>query len=709
MATKVNKLAGSFPARSRDDWHRAAEAALAGVPFDKKLVTRTHEGVAVQPVYGPSGSPPDAAGFPGLAPYARGGSVSGAAVNGWDIRQHYAYVEPRQNARALAVDLARGVRSAWIRADAAARAGRDHDHSAALALAGLGGVMLASVGELAELLEPVDLSKVPVSLDAGSSGLPMAAMLFALARLRGVEPAALKGSLGLDPLGALAADGSLPCSVQRCLDELADLAAWCSVEAPGVRAGHVSTLAHHAAGASAVQELGVAMATGVAYLRAMRAHGLSVDRAAGQLVFVFALRTDLFMEIAKLRAARSLWSRVVAACGGSPAAGRMVQHARTSPSDRTARDPWVNMLRTTTECFSAAVGGVDSIHAGPFDDAIGQPNDFSRRIAANTQLLLREESHLHAVADPAGGSWYVEALTDQLVQAGWAELQAIEGVGGLAQALTSGWLAERLGVVALGRARNVARRKDPITGVSEFPHVAEDRVTREAADIDDLADFAGCALAAWRADHPMVEVEPLEAVATGQGLATRAAIEVAGNGATLGAMVQAMRGETARVRCEPLPALRQAQPYEELRDASDAYRAQHGQRPRVFLANLGPIPQHRVRALWSGNFLGAAGFEVLGNAGFATARAAAEACTVAVREQGALAAVICGTDQAYPDLVPTLAPMLAKAGAQRVLLAGRPGPHEQLWRDAGVHGFIFMGCDVLEALRGLQRDLGVKP
>ena len=706
MATE--EQAGGYPAHSYDDWRAAAEATLRGAPFDKKLVGRTHEGIAVQPVYGPSGEPSDAAGMPGLAPYTRGGGAVVDAERGWDLRQHYAYPEPEACARAMGLDISRGVSSVWISLDAACRAGKDHDASEALALAGVGGTMVASLHEAKALLEPVDLTTVPVSLDAGAGALPVAALCVAAAGLRGVDPGALSGSLGMDPMAALAVDGQLPGSLEAATDQLADMAAWCSAEAPGLRAVHVSTVPHHAAGANAVQELGIAMATGVAYLRAMAAHGLGVDRAAGQILFELALRTDLFMEVAKLRAARALWARVVVACGGSAEAGRMVMHARTSPADRSARDPWVNLLRSTTEGFAAAVGGADSIHLGSFDEAVGQPDDFSRRIAFNTQLLLREESHLHAVADPAGGSWYVEALTEQLVEGGWAELQAIEAAGGMAQALRSGWLAERVAAVAAGRAKAVAKRKDPITGVSEFPNVGEEPVVRDAPELDDLADLAGCALSAWRADHPMVSLEPLAAAAVGQGLAFRAALAVASEGATVGAIAEALWRGSEPTTCQALPALRQAQPFEALRDASDAYLEAHGHRPRIFFANLGPIPKHRVRALWSGNFVGAGGFEVIGSEGFATGEAAAEACARSVQEQGALAAVICGADPVYPDMVPTLAPALRAAGAQRVLLAGRPGAHQAAFVAAGVDGFIFLGCDVLGVLGSLQRDLGVQ-
>jgi len=700
--------AGGTPVISYEDWRAAAEATLRGAPFEKKMVARTHEGIAVQPVYGPGAAGPDAAGMPGMPPYTRGGAAVVDPVGGWDLRQHYAYPHASANAAAMATDLTHGVSSVWLRLDAACRSGQDHDATPALALAGQGGAMVASLEEVRDTFEAVDFAAVPVTIDAGANGLPAAAMVLALAGLRGVDLDALRGSFGMDPFGALATDGSLPGSLDAALAQLSDLAAWCSTETKGLRAVHVSTLPHHGAGANAAQELGIAMATGIAYLRAMGAHGLSVDRAAGQLLFVFALRADMFMEVAKLRAARALWSRVVAACGGSGGAGRMVMHARTSPADRTARDPWVNLLRSTTECFAAAVGGADSIHVGPFDEAVGLPDDFSRRIAANTQLLLREESHLHAVADPAGGSWYVESLSDQLMQAGWAELQAIEAAGGIAAVLDSGWLAERIASVAAGRARAVAKRKDPITGVSEFPDIHEAPVLREPLDIDDLADLAGCALAAWRADHPMVSLEELGVANVGHGLATRAAIQAAANGATIGAITQALCGGGPAARCQALPALREARAYEALRDGSDAYLAEHGQRPRVFLANLGPIPKHRVRALWSGNFLGAGGFEVLGNDGFESVAAAAAACAAAVREQGALAAVICGSDPAYPDLVPNLAPALREAGAQRVLLAGRPGSHQAAFEAAGVDAFIFLGCDVLGVLAELQRALGVR-
>lgn len=698
-------LSTFFPPRSYADWRAAAEATLKGAPFDKALVARLHEGFAVQPVHGPADVPADP-GMPGLAPFLRGGAPAPDRAHGWDVRQHYAYAEPPTLAAALASDIAHGLGSVWVELDGATRAGLDPDDEQAFFLAGRGGLLVCTAEDLAQALEPAELAGFPVSFGGGS--LPLAALHVAAALERGVSPADLVGSLGFDPLGALAGEGRLPGSLEQALAQLSDLAAWCHAEAPGLRAVHVSTVPHHAAGASAVQELGVALATGVAYLRAMEAHGLSVHIAAPQILFAFALRGDLFLEIAKLRAARALWARVVAACGGAEVEQRMVLHARTSPWDRTVRDPWVNLLRSTTEGFAAAVGGADSIATGPFDEAIGPPDEASRRIAANIQHLLRDESHLHLVADPAGGSYYVEHLTQTLIAAGWAELQALEAQGGMAAALTSGWLAERIGTVSRARAGAVARRREPITGVSEFPLLAEATVQREAPDPDDVADLAGCALAAWRADHPMLRMDPLQEAVVGQGLATRAAIAVAREGATLGAMALALRGDGEPARRVPLAAARQAEPFEALRDAADTWRAAHGHAPRVFLANLGPVPKHRVRALWVANLLAAGGFEAMDEGGF-DSPAAAAACALAVRERGALAAVICGPDPAYPETVPLLAPALLAAGVRQVLVAGRPPTeHEAAWRAAGVGRFLFFGGDVLADLEALQRDLGVQ-
>ena len=376
----------------------------------------------------------------------------------------------------------------------------------------------------------------------------------------------------------------------------------------------------HDAGAGDAQELGASLAAGVEYLRALVDAGLDVDAALGQLQFRVAATDEQFATIAKLRAGRALWARVAEVAGGSPGSGAAHQHAVTSAAMMTQRDPWVNMLRTTVAAFAAGVGGADAVTVLPFDAALpdgvpGVSDSFAARMARNTQLLLLEESHLGRVLDPAGGSYYVEQLTAALAEAGWAFFTELEGAGGFRAVLGSGLLAERIAATAQARASDVARRKAAITGVSEFPNLSE------------------------RA--PTTTAEP----------------QTAGT----------------------LPVTRRAQPFEALRDRSDAHLAAAGTRPQVRLVPLGPLAEHTLRLGWTTNLLAAGGIEP--------------------GEQGPVA-VLVGTDARYrSDGAAALADARA-AGATTVLLAG---PVKAWPTDAPERpdGNLAAGADAVAALSQL--------
>jgi methylmalonyl-CoA mutase len=400
------------------------------------------------------------------------------------------------------------------------------------------------------------------------------------------------------------------------------------------------------------------------------------------------------MAIAKLRAARRLWARVIDACRGDEQAQRMTLHVRTARRVLTTRDPWVNMLRNTVCCFAGAVAGADSITTAPFDAAIGEPDEFSRRVARNTQLLLREESHLHRVVDPAGGSWFIEKLTDELAERAWPILQDIERQGGMSKALLSGRVAEEIEATWQARVKNLATRKDAITGVSEFPNLEEEPIERSPRPED----------AARRRPEPRSDpaaAEALQKLKAAPGI--EPAVSAALAGATLSGVSSAIFGESSPITTDPLPPRPCAAPFEALRDASDAHRARHGRRPVAFLANMGPLAHHTARATWSKNFLEAGGFEVLINNGFADADAAAKAFA----DSGARIAVICSSDRLYETVVAEVAPRLKEAGARTVILAGNPGEQEENHRAAGVDRFIFLKCDVLGTLRELLTEEGV--
>lgn len=706
--TKLD-LDAEFPTVTYDDWRKQAEADLKGAPFEKKLVGQTFEGIAIQPLYTPrdwDGSA-DPSGFPGFDPLTRGCSPLGAVVNGWDIRQEHASPEPADANRAILNDLVGGVSSVQIRLDAAACAGLDADSPSAADHPGQDGVLAFSSGDFARLLEGVQLDIAPISVDGGAAFLATAALLASHAG-PGLEKARL--SFNADPIGTLVRDGRLSVPVEEALEQLADLAAWTVRHAPASRAVEVGTGPYHHAGASSTQDLAFALATAVDYLRAMARAGLTVDQAASQVAFGISLGTHFFKAIAKLRALRLLWSKVVLDSGGSDsAAGRSQIRARTSRRVMTAFDPWVNLLRNTVCGFAGAVGGADVVTTSPMDAAIGPPDDFTRRLARNTQVILLEESRLNRVLDPAGGSWFLETLTGQLAEKAWELFRQVEAEGGMLAAVRSGWVARQIDAVEKSRQKDLATRKQVVTGVSEHPNVHEESLDRPRPDRPKLLTEAAHRLSSWKRDHPPsapLESLSLAVLATTRppGSITQAAVAAATAGATVGQLSSALAsrgGDPATL--EPLPLRTYAAAYEELRAACEAHVRKTGQRPRVFLANLGKPAEFIARSTFALNFFEAGGFEEINNEGFPDADSAASA----FKSSGAKIAILCSTDPKYDELAVSAATALKASGARTVVLAGSPGANESKYRDAGIDRFIFIRCDVLGTLRDLLREEGV--
>jgi methylmalonyl-CoA mutase len=439
-------LAGEFATATREQWLALVDAVLKGASFEK-LVTHTYDGVAVQPLY--TADTPVADGVPGAAPFVRGSRVAGQ-VGGWDVRQYHADPDPVATNAAILADLERGVTSIWLRV-------------------GKNGIAL---GDLDRALDGVYLDLAPIVLEIGSDASRAVDALGAVWSARGVPASAALGNFGLDPTGG-----------QISLDEAAGIARRVSRTYSAVRSLVVDGSAVNARGGSDVDELGCALSVGATYLRALTTDKLpdplDIDAALDQIEFRLAATNDQFSTMAKMRAARLLWARVAEVCGGSGNASAMRQHAVTSRAMLTQRDPWVNILRATVACFAAGVGGADSITVLPFDDAIGLPDGFARRLARNTQAVLIDEANAARVIDPGGGSWYIESLTNDLARAAWAWFQQIEAAGGWDAATASGLISQRLEQTRDARATNIARRRQLITGVTEFPDIDEARVVRK--------------------------------------------------------------------------------------------------------------------------------------------------------------------------------------------------------------------------------------
>ena len=691
-----------FPAPSFDEWQQAAVDSLKGRPFEK-LITPTYEGIPLQPLYrredtagiAAAGTVPDA------PPWLRGSDAAGYLVRPWAIAQELAYATPAAFNRALRFDLEHGQTAANLLLDGPTRAGKDPD-AAQPGEVGRGGVSLASVEDVAATLNGVDLKTVPLTVRAGTAALPLLALLVAHARRAGRPASDLHGCLEDDPLGVLAHEGTIPLSLGRAYDEMAQITLWAERHAPRLLTVAVHTYPYHNAGANAVQELAFALATGVAYLRAMQRREVDVNVVARHMRFDFAVGGNFFMEIAKLRAARLLWSQIMTVFGGDDEAQRMRPplmrlHARTARRNKTTIDPYVNMLRVTTEALAAAVGGVESLHVAPYDEPARPPDEFSRRIARNAQVILQEEAHLTAVIDPAGGSYAVEVLTDRLARDAWALFQEIEGAGGMAEALKDGFAQSRVAAVADRRVTHLATRRDVLVGANQFANLKEPAPPADETDYAAIHRERAAQMAQYRTqdDDPSAHVAALERlremVAAPPETMVETAIAAAAAGATLGEITRALRlNDSSRPTIVPVSPARAAEPFEALRRKAGAWTAAHGVRPRVFLANLGPPRQHKARAEFAQGFFEVGGFEVITNNGFATPEEAAAAALAS----GAPAVVICSTDETYPELVPPLVKAIRKKARNvTIILAGRPAEQLEAHRKAGVDEFIYMGAD----------------
>jgi methylmalonyl-CoA mutase len=610
------KLAAEFPPVSREDWLKLVEKTLKGADFDKKLAGKTYDGLKIQPLYERA---------KGATPIA--GRAAGLP---WQVMARIDLPDAKAANKEALVELENGASAlALIFAGAPTANGY--------------GLSDVSVEALAQVLDNIWLDAVAIRLDPRGRGFAAMKNFLALAEQRGVALEKLDVSFAIDPMGALAALGSTPQSPEETIAKRAQFAA--DIVQRGFR-GQVFLAGGrpvHDAGGSEAQELAYVLSSALAYLRALEAAGLSLDAARTQIAFLLSADADQFLTTAKFRALRKLWARVEEAAEISPAPIKL--HAETAWRMMTRYEPSVNWLRETVAVFAAGTGGADTITAMPHTAALGLPDRFARRMARNLQLILLEESNLYRVGDPNAGSGAIETLTDELCAAAWKLFQEIEAGGGAAKALLSGFIQNKIEEVRRVREKNIATRKDPLTGTSEFPNLGE-----PAPAVLDVAKPA----------YPL---------------------------------------QKPAVHSKTLPRIRLAEPFEALRD--EAARAGT---PRVFLANLGTPADFTARASFAKNFFEAGGIEAKSNDGFASASEAASA----FKTSGASIACLCSSDELYAREAEAAAKALKQAGAKAVYLAGRPGEHEAAFKKAGVDGFIFAGSDVLAALQQIHATLGLK-
>ncbi len=605
------RLAADFPEATEADWRKLVDGVLKGAPFEK-LTARTYDGLKIAPLY----------------PRAKhAGLVAGRAPAApWRIMQRVDHPDvAKANAQALH-DLENGA------------TGLEIEFQGGPGARGFG-IVDAAPETLKRLFDGVILDAgIAISihpvLGRGNAGEALADLIEA----RRIDPARIDLRVNYQALSTMAVRGSAAPD-------------WREMEKPFARAvgGLMSrglrgpfVLADgrpvHDAGGSEAQELAFALALAVAYLRTLEAGGIALDAARDAISFRLVADADQFLTLAKFRALRLLWARVEQACGLAPKPGFIA--AETAWRMLTQRDPYVNMLRATMATFAAGLAGANAVTVLPHTLALGLPDAFARRVARNTQLVLLEESNLAKVSDPAAGSGSIESLTRELCESAWALFQDIEKAGGAFPALQQGLIQSKVAATRKAREANIAKRRDVLTGASEFPNLQEAQVTVE-------------------------DVKPGASVPSGDA-----------------------------VKFEPLAAQRLAAPFERLRDRSDRTLKATGKRPGVFLANLGTAADFTARATFAKSFFEAGGIAAIDSEGFSDPSALA----AAARAAGAQLVCLCSSDKVYAQHAIGAAKALTAAGATHIYLAGRPGDQETALRSAGVGDFIFAGSDALALL-----------
>ncbi len=703
------RLLGDFPAPSLDQWQEEVVRLLKGASFEKAMFSTTIDGITQRPIYTRADTEKldQRQTPPGTAPFLRGAEAPGCPAIRWDVAQELPFPDPGEFNRRLRHDLERGQTAVNLVLDDASASGLDADE-AGDGLVGRGGTSVSTMDDLRRALDGLDLENTPLLIQTGPAAPSFAALLWALCGARGIDPARLSGAIGCDPLAELAAKGRLPMSLERAWDGQALLTRWAERVAPGLKTVLVQGCTWHEAGAGAAEELAFTMGSAVQALREAEKRGLEIEQAAGRFYFCFAVGTDFFTEIAKFRAARLLWSRIVGACGAGGSAAKLTFHARSSGWSSTLFDPHTNILRATTQAFAAIAGGCASLHLGPFDQRYGLPGELSRRLARNTQLILRHESHFDKVADPAGGSWYVETLTEQLAGKAWELFRELESAGGMAHALHLGRPQEIIAATAGKRRENLALRRDVLVGTNRYPDPGELPLDYCHPDYEALeAQSRQRFRALRRADDPARE-RALERLAAGAPEGGLPDLELmagaAAEGVTLGELNRWFGSiGTAEQGVTPVSAGHGGDIFESLRSRVSRGTAGDGP-PRVLLAAMGPPAGYMARLEFTRSFYQIGGFEVLGDFSFDTTAQV----VAAAGEHRPAAVCIVSRDDRYGELVPALAAGLLSADPGLVLhMAGGPPAGEAAFREAGVRRVITLRADVLLVLSELAEQAGV--
>lgn len=659
MDTDKN-LFSEFPPVSREEWEKIIKKDLGGADYKDKLNWQTGEGIEALPFYRREdlGQMPD---------------PLRTSSNDWEIRQPI--VEPDiTKAHQIAKEaVKKGADSLQFLMEIRRTQGE------------MGGDMHGTAIQNQEafdtLVEGINLLEIPLHFDSGLASPIVLAMLHNNIEARKIDPTAVIGSVLFDPYAFIIQNGKLTQSANFPVEESRQMVEFCQKHLPGVKCLGVDARPYHTAGATSVQEIGYALATGSEYLATLSEAGIEVDAIAKAIHFNFSIGSNYFLEIAKLRAARKLWDKILNAFEADKSQ-RAYIHGSSSEWNKTLYDPYINMLRTTTEGMSAAVAGCDSITIHPFDQTFEHPDDFSRRIARNSQIILKEEAYFDKVADPAAGSYYIETLTDKIAKAAWRCFQELEQQGGMLKSIRGGYPQTTIEESRKERDRAIATRSRIFVGTNQYPNEEEEASSQS------------------NTKHPTVSLTQTQEGAEIESPRLLVSIKQSlHNGASLGDLIPALF-DFKMLKIRTIRPYRGAEAFEELRQATEA----HGETPRVLTLPIGNRKMRKTRSSFATNFFGCVGYDITDPIGFESVDEAISK----IEEIQPHIVVLCSADEEYEQLVPELCEAMDQLENKPItVLAGYPKECIEQYKEAGIDAFIYSKCNALQTLKDFQKQLGV--
>jgi methylmalonyl-CoA mutase len=714
-----------------EDWQRAAQKSAPGGDVSA-LAWVTPEGLTVKPLYTAADvqgltDPSLANTLPGFAPYVRGPQATMYAVRPWTIRQYAGFSTAEDSNAFYRKNLAAGGQGVSVAFDLATHRGYDSDHPRVTGDVGKAGVAIDSVEDMKILFDGIPLDKVSVSMTMNGAVLPVLAGYVVAAEEQGVSQDQLSGTIQNDILKEFMVRNTYIYPPEPSMRVVADIIEYTAKKMPKFNSISISGYHMQEAGANQALELAFTLADGKEYVKTAIEKGLDVDEFAGRLSFFWAIGMNFYLEIAKMRAARLLWHRIMQGFNAKKPKSLMLRtHCQTSGWSLTEQDPYNNIVRTTVEAMAAVFGGTQSLHTNSFDEAIALPTEFSARIARNTQLILQEETHITSVVDPWAGSYLMETLTQQMADAAWKIIEEVDALGGMTRAVNSGWAKLKIEASAAQKQARIDSGADVIVGVNKYKLASEDALETREVDNHAVRDNQISRLQALRAKRDAAKVRAALDVLTscaesGQGNLLDLAIQAVRLRATVGEVSDALekiwgrhRADTQKVTGVYAAAYDSAEGWDQLKAEIAAFAEQQGRRPRVMISKLGQDGHDRGAKVVATAFADL-GFDVDIGPLFQTP----EECARQAIENDVHAVGVSTLAAGHKTLVPAIIAELKKQGADDIIVfVGGVIPKQdyEFLYEAGVKGIYGPGTpipasakDVLEQIRKAVAPIGVIP